>query len=118
MRKVVRSFIDIPTLMGLLLSPLIVATWDGPALAAPKHYDAPEPTAQLRAAKDPAHQAGFEAAQGNCMTCHSVDYIATQPPGKGTAFWEGEVTKMRRVYHAPIDELDGKAIAAYLADTY
>ena len=41
-----------------------------------------------------------------------------QPPGKGKAFWESEVTKMIKVYHAPIDEADGKAIAAYLTDTY
>ena len=88
------------------------------ASAAPRNYDLPEPTAQLRAPKDPAHQAGFAAAQDNCMICHSVDYIATQPPGKGAAFWDGEVTKMRKVYHAPVDEADGKAIAAYLSNTY
>jgi mono/diheme cytochrome c family protein len=88
------------------------------ASAAPKRYDLPEPTAQLRAPKSSAHQAGFEAAQGNCMVCHSADYIAMQPPGKGAAFWDGEVTKMRKVYHAPIAEADGRAIAAYLSDTY
>ncbi len=41
-----------------------------------------------------------------------------QPPGKGAAFWESEVTKMVKVYHAPIDEGQAKAIAAYLTDTY
>ncbi|TXN70478.1 cytochrome c [Methylobacterium sp. WL6] len=88
------------------------------ASAAPRNYELPEPTAQLRAPKDPAHRAGFEAAQGNCMACHSVDYVAMQPPGKGATFWETEVTKMRKVYHAPVDEADGRAIAAYLAATY
>jgi hypothetical protein len=37
-------------------------------------------------------------------------------PGK--AFWEAEVTKMIKVYHAPISDADAKAIADYLAKTY
>ena len=41
-----------------------------------------------------------------------------QPPGKGKAFWEAEVTKMIKVYHAPITEADGKVISEYLASTY
>ncbi len=90
----------------------------GGALAAPRSYDLPEPTAELRAPKAGTHADGFAAAQGNCAACHSVDYIAMQPPGKGRAFWDAEVTKMIKVYHAPIDEAEAKAIAAYLADTY
>ncbi len=57
------------------------------------------PTATLRAPKAGTHAEGFEAAQANCLVCHSVDYIAMQPPGKGAAFWESEVTKMVKVYH-------------------
>ena len=41
-----------------------------------------------------------------------------QPPGKGQAFWDAEVQKMIKVYHAPVDEADAKAIADYLAKTY
>ena len=87
-----------------------------PAAAAPQRYDLPEPTARLRPA--PGHDAGLAAAEANCQTCHSIDYVAMQPPGKGAAFWAGEVTKMRKVYHAPISEADGQAIADYLAATY
>ncbi|GJD30962.1 hypothetical protein PMNALOAF_2213 [Methylobacterium adhaesivum] len=87
-----------------------------PAQAEPRRYDLPEPTAQLRPA--PGHEAGLSAAEANCQACHSVDYIAMQPPGKGAAFWTSEVTKMRKVYHAPISEADGKAIADYLAAAY
>jgi hypothetical protein len=36
----------------------------------------------------------------------------------GKAFWEAEVTKMIKAYHAPISEADAKAIADYLAKTY
>jgi hypothetical protein len=44
------------------------------------------------------------------MSCHSVDYIAIQPPKKGQAFWEAEVTKTIKTYKAPNDEADIKAI--------
>lgn len=87
-----------------------------PAAAAPRTYELPEPTAQLRPA--PGHEAGLAAAEAHCQSCHAVDYIAMQPPGQGAAFWTSEVTKMRKVYHAPVDEADGKAIAEYLAAAY
>jgi sulfite dehydrogenase (cytochrome) subunit B len=61
---------------------------------------------------------GMEAAQNNCASCHSVDYIARQPPKRGREFWEAEVNKMIRAYHAPISEADAKAIVHYLAETY
>jgi hypothetical protein len=41
-----------------------------------------------------------------------------QPPKKGKAFWEAEVTKMIKTYGAPINEADAKVIADYLAQTY
>lgn len=89
-------------------------TLAGSGLAAPLSYELPEDTTQLK----PGPQPGFEAAQNNCASCHSVDYITTQPPGKGEAFWEGEVQKMIKVYHAPVEEADAKAIAEYLVKTY
>lgn len=82
------------------------------AVAKPVTYDLPQETASLRPGP------GVELARNNCMTCHSVDYIAIQPPKKGEAFWEAEVTKMIKTYKAPIDEADVKAIADYLAKTY
>lgn len=90
----------------------------GAALAAPRSYDLPEPTAELRAPMAGTHAQGYAAAQTNCLACHSVDYVSMQPPGKGRAFWDAEVTKMIKVYHAPIGEVEAKAIAAYLAETY
>lgn len=85
--------------------------------AAPKTYALPEDTAQLRPAEG-GTQAGLEAAQGHCLSCHSPDYIAMQPPKKGQAFWTAEVGKMVKTYGAPIPEEDAKSIAAYLAATY
>jgi hypothetical protein len=79
--------------------------------AEPLTYVLPEETATLRPGP------GVETA-GVCMSCHSVDYINTQPPRSGKEFWEGEVKKMIKSYHAPISEADAKAIADYLAKTY
>ncbi len=79
--------------------------------AKPLTYVLPEETATLRPGP------GMETA-GVCMSCHSVDYINTQPPRRGKEFWEGEVKKMIKSYHAPVSEEDAKAIADYLAKTY
>lgn len=82
--------------------------------AKPRTYTLPDDTAELRAGSGP----GFEATKNNCQSCHSVDYILTQPPKKGQAFWDAEVTKMIKTYHAPIEEADAKAIADYLTMLY
>lgn len=83
-----------------------------PATAKPVTYDLPEETAVLKPGP------GLETAQNSCMACHSADYVAIQPPKKGHAFWQAEVTKMIKVYGAPIDSADAKVIAEYLAQTY
>jgi mono/diheme cytochrome c family protein len=81
------------------------------ALAETLVYTLPPETAELKPGP------GVETA-GVCQACHSADYISTQPPGKGKAFWQGEVQKMIKVYKAPIDEDDAAIIANYLAATY
>ena len=52
------------------------------------------------------------------MSCHSVDYISTQPPQRGKEFWEVEVKKMIKLYPAPSSFADAKTIADYLTKTY
>lgn len=84
----------------------------GVALAAELTYDLPGETAEFKPGN------GVEAAQNNCSACHSADYIATQPSGKGKDFWTAEVKKMKKVYGAPIDDGDIDAIASYLAANY
>ena len=103
-------FIALPALCLLLAA--------SAARAAADTYALPEPTAQFKAPPDAGHAAGFQAAQETCMTCHSADYVAMQPPKKGQAFWDAEVAKMVKVYRAPIEEQQAKAIAAYLGATY
>lgn len=67
----------------------------------------------------PAGLAGDDAelVRANCMACHSLDYIATQPR-KDAAFWKGTVTKMIAVYGAPVEPGDGEKIAAMLTAAY
>jgi anaerobic selenocysteine-containing dehydrogenase len=82
--------------------------------AKPASYDLPDETGALKPGPD------VEVVQNNCTACHSIDYIQTQPRGPNFKkdFWQAEVTKMIKVYGAPIDEGDVSKIVDYLAATY
>ena len=56
-----------------------------------------------------------EVVVNNCSACHSLDYITTQPRGKGEQFWKDSVAKMVTVYKAPLSPEDADAVAAALA---
>ncbi len=90
------------------------AAWFVAANAAPVSYRLPEETASLRPGPN------LETAQNNCTACHSADYINTQPRNMKSKrdFWQAEVTKMIKVYGAPIDDADVGKIVDYLAATY
>lgn len=60
-------------------------------------------------------QADAEVVVNNCASCHSLDYIVTQPRGKGAKFWRDEVTKMLTVYKALVAPEDADEIARVLA---
>ncbi len=84
------------------------------AAAAPIAYALPEETAAFKPGPN------LETVQNNCTACHSADYVQTQPRGAkfGKDFWQAEVTKMIKVYGAPIDDADVGKIVDYLAATY
>jgi hypothetical protein len=86
----------------------------GVAAAAPVSYTLPDETAAFMPGPN------LEVVQNNCTACHSADYIQTQPRGPKFKkdFWTAEVTKMIKVYGAPIDEADVPKIVEYLAATY
>jgi mono/diheme cytochrome c family protein len=86
----------------------------GSSSAAPVSYALPEETAAFKPGPN------LEVAQNNCTGCHSADYISTQPRGEKNKreFWQAEVTKMIKVYGAPIDDADVGKIVDYLAATY
>ena len=60
---------------------------------------------------------GKQEVQSFCTSCHSTRYITMQPPLAG-ATWEAEVSKMIKVYGAPIPEATAKKITAYLQGHY
>jgi mono/diheme cytochrome c family protein len=93
---------------------LAVAALAVPALAKPINFELPAETATFKPGPN------LDIVQGNCGACHSADYIKTQPTGPkfGKDFWQAEVTKMIKVYGAPIDEKDVPAIVEYLSTAY
>jgi hypothetical protein len=60
---------------------------------------------------------GQDKASTFCNICHSVDYITTQPKSSKMT-WAGSVTKMRKVFGAPISDADAEIIINYLAANY
>ncbi len=60
---------------------------------------------------------GVELAQGHCVTCHSADYISSQPP-MPRKFWEASVKKMKEKFGAPIPDNIAVLLADYLTATY
>ena len=84
------------------------------ANAAPVAYKLPEETAAYKPGPN------LDVVKNNCSACHSADYVNTQPRGPKFKkdFWQAEVTKMIKVYGAPIDEADVPKIVDYLTATY
>jgi mono/diheme cytochrome c family protein len=60
---------------------------------------------------------GVELASSQCVLCHSVDYISTQPR-LSAAQWRAAVVKMQTKYGAPIATNNVDALVDYLATTY
>lgn len=66
----------------------------------------------------PSALPGYALAQRDCMTCHSVHYIQTQPPSLPRAYWEATVKKMKRPFGAQFPDQDMPALVDYLVKTY
>jgi hypothetical protein len=103
----------------LVFLALAAAAWSAgicssPVVAKPVSYTLPDETAAFKPGPN------LEAAQNNCTGCHSADYIQTQPRDVKSKkeFWQAEVTKMIKVYGAPIEDADIGKIVDYLATTY
>lgn len=60
---------------------------------------------------------GVELAQANCLTCHSTEYVATQPP-MPRKFWEATVKKMKEKFGAATPDAQVTALVDYLAAAY
>jgi hypothetical protein len=99
---------------SLLAVAAVTATAIVAARAAPISYTLPQETAAFKPGPN------LEVVQNNCIGCHSADYINTQPRDAKSKrdFWQAEVTKMIKVYGAPIDADAVGKIVEYLAATY
>jgi len=64
--------------------------------------------------------AGAEAdvVSAACATCHSLAYIKMNAHFLPIAGWKAEVTKMRTIFGAPIDDDAADKIVAWLAAHY
>ena len=60
---------------------------------------------------------GRAAVLGQCLLCHSGDYITTQPP-LDRAGWEAAVNKMRTRFGAPVPTNVVPVLVEYLATSY
>lgn len=79
----------------------------------PVSYQLPEETIPAELA-----DTGAEIVVNNCTACHSLEYVTTQPRGMGEKFWHDEVTKMVKVYGAPVEPADAEAIAKLLTERF
>jgi cytochrome c2 len=61
---------------------------------------------------------GKEVVETACATCHSLSYIPMNSRFMTPDVWKAEVTKMRAVFGAPIDDDTANTIIAYLAAHY
>jgi mono/diheme cytochrome c family protein len=61
---------------------------------------------------------GRQAVEGNCGTCHSLDYIRTNASFQKPDTWKAEVGKMVNVFGAEIKPDDQEKILEYLNANY
>jgi mono/diheme cytochrome c family protein len=61
---------------------------------------------------------GRDVVAGNCVMCHSLDYIPLNSVFLDRKGWDATVHKMINVMKAPIREQDVPAIVDYLAKNY
>lgn len=61
---------------------------------------------------------GYPLATALCSTCHSADYVRTQPPRLPRTFWTATVAKMQKTFGAtiPADSVD--PLVDFLVKTY
>ena len=112
MKRSTLAALTLTSLAGLMIG--ISGSGLSEAGAKSVSYKLPSETAAFKSGPN------LEIVQNNCTACHSADYVQTQPRGSKFKedFWRAEVTKMIKVYGAPIDEADVGKIVDYLAQTY
>lgn len=85
-----------------------------PGLAMALDIQLPSETAEFK----PSDLPGYTLAQQNCLICHSVHYIQSQPPTSPRSYWEATVKKMRAPFGAKFTDEDIPVLVDYLVKTY
>ena len=70
------------------------------------------------AAFTPSVLPGYALVQRNCMTCHSVHYIQSQPFSSPRGYWDATVRKMKKPFGAQFSDADIPEMVDYLVKTY
>src|ERR1051325_3927073 len=96
---------------SLLLLILVFGLSAFTVISAPMKIEFPPETDAFK------HAPGSEIANGQCLTCHSVEYVSTQPLMPRT-FWAGSVKKMQEKYGAQIPQEQVEALVDYLTRNY
>lgn len=86
------------------------------SMEAPSNAGEPPQTVALPDNMQVFEGAGADAVNRDCLGCHSVEMVLDQPDLSRTA-WQSEVTKMIKMYKAPVASDDIRAIIDYLART-
>lgn len=103
---------------SMLLAASVFVAFAGTSIVAaqakPLKISLPEETATFKPGTN------SDVVMNNCTACHSAAYVQTQPRGPKFKkdFWQAEVTKMIKVYGAPIDDADVGKIVDYLTENY
>ena len=92
---------------------LLATAVAGFAWAGEKTIQLPPDAFPLKASALP----GYAKAQAVCSTCHSAEYMQYQPPTAPRAYWKAMVTRMKVVFHAPVEDADMPVIVDYLVKT-
>lgn len=96
--------------LGLGAAALLAAT----ANPRPVSITLPTETARLADSTLP----GAALATSLCFTCHSAEYVTTQPPASSRTYWRNTVVRMQKVFGATIPDTAIDPIAEYLVKTY
>ena len=94
--------------LALASAGLALTLWAG---AAERPWKLPVETAKFKPGP------GVALATGQCLLCHSADYISMQP-SLDRAGWTASVQKMREKYGAPIPTNQVEGLVDYLVKTY
>ena len=66
----------------------------------------------------PSALPGYALVQHNCMICHSVHYIQSQPFSSPRSYWDATVKKMKKPFGAQFSDEDIPDMVDYLVKIY